>query len=183
MAARTVPTATDDVTSLNFARVGRYDVVLPTGIQLFPAQRTAIEQLFHTLDGSTAIKRRLLLSCPTGFGKTMCYVSSLLAWHDERKEAWLKSATSHAGSQPPPKLLLLSRTHSQLDGVMRAIKDLAYVYSDLAVTRLSARQKRLCSLEHVSSSPDITQACREARSASACRYHRALQQELATATR
>jgi Rad3-related DNA helicase len=110
-------------------------------------------------------------------GKTLCYVTALLAWYDFHFQEHAASAQDGgaAALDPPPKLLLLSRTHSQLANLARELKQIALLhYPELQVVPLASRThmcvnqtvKRQAALSKDAVS--INEACSQAIQARAC---------------
>lgn len=73
-----------------------------------------IDTIINTLDNH----KNALVESPTGTGKTLCLLTSTLAFINNWKE------TNPTGD--PPKVYYASRTHSQLSQAMKELKNTAY---------------------------------------------------------
>ena len=118
------------------------EVWFPAGVTPFPAQRAVISKAI----GALSAQSNALLESPTGTGKTLALLSSVLAYtHKLRLEgalAWLAAAQTGGGAAagpplarrppPPPRVFFASRTHSQLSQVVRELRRLEPLY--LSVT-------------------------------------------------
>ena len=92
-----------------------------------------------------AADRHALLESPTGTGKTLALLATVLATQWARKEA--AAAAGHPYHQ---RMIYVSRTHAQLDQVTRELKRLPY----RPMMTLLASRERFCLHADVSRADD-----------------------------
>lgn len=115
------------------------DVEFP--FDAYPVQKIYMEKVIEGLQTVHRItktkKKHALLESPTGTGKTLCLLCSVLAWHKVEMERRLEdynhqrmAGNSQDGEPIPPpqrlQIIYASRTHSQLTQVVKELKRCAY---------------------------------------------------------
>lgn len=85
---------------------------------------------------SLNLREHSLIQCPTGTGKTLSLLCSTLAW--------LRYAQAHCLDDIQLKIIYASRTHSQLNQVVRELKKSVYCPSMVIA---SSRDMSCCNSE------------------------------------
>lgn len=106
------------------------DVWFPVGISPFGPQKSFISSAVSAMTK----KENALLESPTGTGKTLSLLSSVLSYTTRKREenalAWIASVRERdtgsvpSAPEPPPRVYFASRTHSQLAQVVKELKRL-----------------------------------------------------------
>ncbi len=136
----------------------------------YDVQVTFMERVIEALQEC----KDALLESPTGTGKTMCLLAATLAW----REQFALSEAARGSSEPLPKIIYASRTHSQLSKVIAELKHSSF---QPRMTVMGSRQQ-LCihSKVEAANAASKTGACRTLVNAGNCRYYDAVQAEVAT---
>lgn len=136
----------------------------------YDVQVSYMQAVMTALDNGGAA----LLESPTGTGKTMAVLCATLAWCEKRRGE-LRACSSSALSVQPPKVVYCSRTHAQLNQVMRELR--CSPYSGVMAAVLGSRD-HACVNPEVSRLPSSTSrshACRTMRAENRCRFFNKLQ--------
>lgn len=107
---------TDSIASQSHkVHVDGFDVLFP--YQPYPDQKLYIDSVIRALNTG----KNALLESPTGTGKTLCLLTSTLAWLHRQREK-----SEYSSSKCPTRIIYTSRTHSQLKQVMKELKGVCY---------------------------------------------------------
>ncbi|ESL08360.1 helicase [Trypanosoma rangeli SC58] len=98
--------------------VGEVEVSFP--FNPYPAQVEYMRAVIATLNGRT----NALLESPTGTGKTLCLLCSVLAWLEKRQA--MQHRESQVEGAGTIRVIYCSRTHAQLSQVIRELKRTRY---------------------------------------------------------
>jgi len=183
-----VPTATATMPTLNIAGVS---VDFP--FEPYPVQLVYMEKVIMALDAG----ENALLESPTGTGKTLCLLCAALGWRRAEAER-IRAATSGPSGGPRgadwvdklraqvaqpapdaqprrvPRVIYASRTHSQLQQVVRELRRTAH----RPLVCLLGSREQMCVHHEVSKLKGAAQssACAAHVVALSCSYHRRLKE-------
>ena len=139
----------------------------------YPAQIKVVQEVFSTLDADerefswmTLLVLispsnpgvHVLVECPTGTGKTLAILCSVMAWMTQRL-----GAAGHGAKRRRPgpvKLYYAARTHGQAKQVMRELNRTEYASSLGVSAVILGGRKRLCAMEPVRDCNQVDAACR-----------------------
>eukprot|EP01083_Nonionella_stella_P303108 1047872_1 len=144
----------------------------------YAAQKQVMAKVIHALKQ----RQNALLESPTGSGKSLAILCSVLAWH---KQNYPK--TTHLPTKPctenqnrnnndlkptpkPPKIIFTSRTHGQLQQLIAEYRRTQY-YSHFTMTILGSR-KQLCINPKIQPLFDRNDQCKKALDLHDCRFYR-----------
>eukprot|EP01135_Chromosphaera_perkinsii_P003452 Nk52_evm21s243 gene=Nk52_evmTU21s243 len=149
------------------------DIEIDFPFEPYECQKSYMSKVITALNN----KENALLESPTGTGKTLCLLCSILAWHRAQKLAkskgeWCMDGVKTekgienaqrvaAGSGSQRTIYYCSRTHSQLDNVCKELKRTSYSSSTVA-TVLGSRNQ-LCNYEKLKNlkGGKLISACRQ----------------------
>jgi regulator of telomere elongation helicase 1 len=147
----------------------------------FPFQPYAVQvEYMRTVIAALQGREHALLESPTGTGKTMCLLCSVLAWHLKDKSASL-AASDPTATMPTNRrtIVYASRTHAQLAQVVREFKSTAY--SRQARMAILGSREHLCVNHDANRMPTaaaINAMCNSLRAQRACQYVLHVQQQI-----
>ncbi|MFQ5892173.1 MAG: DEAD/DEAH box helicase family protein, partial [Candidatus Methanofastidiosia archaeon] len=129
----------------------------------YPKKRAYQEEFMKLIDENFKCKRNLALEAATGFGKTVCVLSSLLPLAQELSK----------------KIVYLCRTHKQMD---RVIEELSEIHKKVKVSGISLRGRReLCLnslvLNHTRDASSAQHVCSLLRKMGKCEFHKKTKEE------
>jgi len=148
-------------------------VVFPESKKPFSPQLALMSQAISAL--STG--RCALLESPTGTGKTLALLCSVLSWQEHdfvTGGSLLRSTTAGAaaGEQKPKakrrRVFFMSRTHSQLTQVVHEMK--RFKALGAAMTIIGSRQQ-YCVNSELEQSKSKSDDCKQLLSSSGCKFH------------
>jgi len=130
------------------------DVEVQFPFKPYHAQVAFMTQVLKSLSSE---HQYALLESPTGTGKTLSLLCSILAWQQKQKTLV---------PEIPPVIIYASRTHSQLSQVVNELKRTCYRPK---VAMLSSRAN-LCVNPSVKNSPELRSKCRSLTKSRSCRF-------------
>lgn len=161
--------------AFHYFKASGYNIRFPHKEPYAP-QKSFMSKVLMALDRS----ENALLESPTGTGKTLALLCSLLEWQETFAVQFVEKPTSQlsspqtgaATSLPPkiPKIFFASRTHSQIKQVVDELKSTSYQPN---MTVLGSRH-HYCIHPNVStcSKSDINEKCKEITKKGMCSYRK-----------
>ncbi|RNF22456.1 putative helicase [Trypanosoma conorhini] len=146
------------------------DVEVPFPFNPYPAQVEYMRAVIDALNG----RANALLESPTGTGKTLSLLCSVLAWLEKRQARQQRGPESEGADMP--RVIYCSRTHAQLSQVIRELKRTRYAGA-VAMAVLGSR-------EHMCVNPQVLRlptaqaqqgTCNTLREEKNCRFYRGFQ--------
>ncbi|VYS46712.1 unnamed protein product [Arabidopsis thaliana] len=154
----------------NVYQIGGLQVEFP--YQPYGTQLAFMSRVISTLDRAQRDGHsHALLESPTGTGKSLSLLCSVLAWQKSYKSRFPNGNLSHSKTQPSdiagssnvephepqiPTIYYASRTHAQITQVIREYRKTGY---RVPMTVLGSR-KRYCTNSHVQGKENVDEKCR-----------------------
>uniref|UniRef100_A0A7E4VEZ0 Helicase ATP-binding domain-containing protein n=1 Tax=Panagrellus redivivus TaxID=6233 RepID=A0A7E4VEZ0_PANRE len=171
------------ILTMHVSEVSNVQVEFP--FEPYDCQRIFMKNVIEAIEN----KSNAALESPTGTGKTLSLLCGALAWLEHHKSTMRPSLMDAAGAVNPtgensqlyPTILYASRTHSQLQQVVRELNKTRYKYVKTCVL---ASRDQLCINEKVLKEPNTqlrAQICRNLRSSKKCAPANALEKDEAVA--